>query len=155
MITNDAYFKQDKTGYYDIYFEPNKLQNEWKINIFDIIQCSLGSNKRLPNYLQNQNHINLRGGSPCDMVYNISGKYYGSLIEFYAISNDNIQDKIASIRAEILNTLQDLKDLQFLDSFEVSDGIINSQINSLLFTIIITTAQGIYKETFSFTYGNS
>lgn len=155
MIKYDAYFKQDGNGYFDIEFDATPLQEDWKQNIFDIISCTLASDKRLPSYLQNTNHINARGGSPCDIVENTSGKYYGSLVNFYGISNDIQVNKIANIRGDIIQTLQELQDLQFFDAFEVDNAVVDSRNSFLLFNFSITTTQGVYKQAFSFKYGNS
>lgn len=154
-IQYDCLHKQDIYGNFDIVFEPLAQDEEWKINIVDLISCILLSNKRLPDYLIEQNHITLRGGSPCDMVYNITGKYYGSLIHFYANCNDALDIKRTNIQDAINQAMQDIKNQGFITDYTLDAGVVDSKNSSLLFNLTIFTINGSYKQNFSIKYANN
>jgi hypothetical protein len=137
-ILYDTYHIQDASGAFDIFFETERLENEFQFNLVDIVNCQLFSNKRINS---NKQPLYLRGGSVCDVVYNTTGDKYGSLIWYYALANIQISEKIVNITAEIKNTLQILKKNNILDTFKVDYVTQDSKNDNLLFNLVINNTK--------------
>lgn|SRR5574343_114271 len=124
----DIYWSKTQNGLYD--FEFYEMESEWKPNLKDIIICQLSLHKRLPNSLLEQNPLLYRGGSVCDVIYNITGRQHGSLIWHYT-QQSNISDeiKIQKIKDAIVLTLNELKNIEIIDDFTIE---LQNKINNYL-----------------------
>jgi len=133
-IRYDSYFVQLQDGSFDIKFEKEPLELDYKFNIVDIVNCQLFSNKRIDN--QNV-PLFARGGSVCDIIYNTTGERHGSLIWHYAIANMPISEKISTITAEIKSCIQLLKSNDLINNFSVEYVGSNNSNSYLIFNLII------------------
>lgn len=136
-------------GYFDLVFDTQKLTQDWKPALLELINCQIFTKKRLEDVEAKNTPISQRGGSPIDFVFNTSGKLYGSYIENVPNQTGSLDDKDLAIKDTVIDKLAELKKDRIIEEYSFETVSINKIAGKIEYKLYVKAGKNIISQQFS------
>lgn len=136
-------------GYFDLVFDTQKLNQDWKPALLELINCQIFTKKRLKDIDAKNMPISQRGGSPIDFVFNTSGKLYGSYIENVPNQTGSLDDKDLAIKDTVIDKLAELKQDKIIEEYSFETVLIDKAAGRITYNLYVKAGKNIISRQFS------
>ena len=136
-------------GYFDLVFDTQKLTQDWKPALLELINCQLFTKKRLKDIDAKNIPISQRGGSPVDFVFNTTGKLYGTYIEDAPNQTGSLDDKDLAIKDTVIDKLAELKKDRIIEEYSFETISINKTTGKIEYKLYVKAGKNVISQQFS------
>jgi hypothetical protein len=136
-------------GYFDLVFDTQKLTEDWKPALLELINCQIFTKKRLKDIEAKNTPISQRGGSPIDFVFNTTGKLYGTYIEDTPNQTGSLDDKDLAIKDTVIDKLAELKKDRIIEEYSFETISINKTTGKIEYKLYVKAGKNVISQQFS------